>query len=256
MTEPDTGPGSPWASPAAADSAAPPAHVPHRLEHPADVPWPAAPPLGAAGPQGWGPPLGPRGAPRTSPLSIIALVTGLIGLFPVAIPVAVVALVRLRRGTERGRGLAIGGLVAASCWLVVVGLVVVGLLASAFSGTGGVVGPVARAGGTSVGSCLQTGDREDAQVPCDDPHDEEVFLRSTFAGGTFPGRDELSLEADDACYAEYGPYVGTSYEDSTLDYAYYVPSAAEWRAGERRLVCVVVPGDSPTLPGRIAGSGT
>ncbi|OLT36954.1 hypothetical protein BJF79_06075 [Actinomadura sp. CNU-125] len=52
------------------------------------------------------------GPPRANRLAITALVTGLLGIVPVAIAFGVAALVR----TRRGRGLAIGGLAAALAW--------------------------------------------------------------------------------------------------------------------------------------------
>ncbi len=207
------------------------------------------------GPATW-PAAGPWATPRTNPLSVVALVTGVIGLVPVAIPVGIVALVRLRRLPERGRGLAIGGLAAAACWLVLAGLVVVGLTLGSVGGSSGIAGRVAQAGSTEVGTCLLSGDAVAAAVPCTDTHDQEVFRVDVFQGGDFPGRSELTAEADDACYAAYRSYVGRSYEDSAYDYAFYVPDAAEWHAGERRFVCIVVPSDSDTLPGVVAGSRT
>lgn len=80
---------------------------------------PSAPPPPGAWPR-------PPGAPaRTSRLAIAALVTGLLGLVPVATGLAIGALVRTGRRGERGRGLAVGGLVASAAWVVagVVGLV-------------------------------------------------------------------------------------------------------------------------------------
>ncbi|MBE1535011.1 DUF4190 domain-containing protein [Actinomadura algeriensis] len=61
----------------------------------------------------------PSGDPRrTDRTAVVALVTGLVGLVPVAIAFAVAALVRLRRGTAKGRGLAFGGLASSLAWAV------------------------------------------------------------------------------------------------------------------------------------------
>ncbi|MFV2171843.1 hypothetical protein ACFHW2_05595 [Actinomadura sp. LOL_016] len=48
-------------------------------------------------------------AAKTERTAVAALVTGLVGLVPVAIALAVAALVRLRRGTRKGEALAITG---------------------------------------------------------------------------------------------------------------------------------------------------
>ncbi|GGV04139.1 hypothetical protein GCM10010182_23000 [Actinomadura cremea] len=56
--------------------------------------------------------------PRASPLALTALVTGLLGLAPLAIAFGVAALVRSRRGTSGGGRLAVGGLAAAAAWVV------------------------------------------------------------------------------------------------------------------------------------------
>lgn len=79
---------------------------------------PFAPPLGEpsaaypppAAPADLSPPAPPRRAPL-NPLAVAALVCGLLGLAPAAIVLGHVGVVQAGRSGERGRGLAVAGLV-------------------------------------------------------------------------------------------------------------------------------------------------
>lgn len=77
--------------------------------------------------------------------SVAALVFGVLGLGVVAIPCGIVGIVRTKNGLRRGRKLAIGGLVAAGVWTVVlVVALIVGIVdddASAASLRAGRVSP-------------------------------------------------------------------------------------------------------------------
>jgi hypothetical protein len=57
--------------------------------------------------------------PPFSKLAIAALATGVLPLAPVAIGLGIAGLVVTRAGRRRGRGLAIGGLLAATTWIAV-----------------------------------------------------------------------------------------------------------------------------------------
>lgn len=201
---------------------------------------------------GWGAP--PLPAPSTNPWAVVALVTGLLALVPVAVPAGVVALVQTSRRRQAGRGLAVGGLVAAAVWTPLLVLLAVGLLAGAL---GTPLGRVAEAGPATVGTCLLLADGPGggaSPVDCAAPHDAEIYLVEVLGGQTWPGEDEVEHRADEACYQAFGDYVGRSYELSDHDYGYFLPDRAEWAAGEHRAVCVVVPTDGVLL-GPVRGSG-
>ena len=80
--------------------------------------------------QGWGPPAPPP--PGTDGMAIAGFVLGLLGFVGISailgIVFGAVALGRIRRTYQQGKGLAIAGIVLGSCWLALfVFLIVIGL---------------------------------------------------------------------------------------------------------------------------------
>jgi hypothetical protein len=221
---------NPWAAPSAHPTAPP---VPMS-------PWSGHEPAGAPSWYGdWGPPR--PAAPSTNAWSVVALVTGLLALVPVAVVAGVVGVVQTSRRRQAGRGLAIGGLVAAGVWTVVLALVAVGVM-------------------------LLTTSDWDLQAPrgasstwtpagCAEAHDGEVYLVEQLRTDGWPGEDEVAGLADDACFGAFDAYVGRSYDDSAYDYVTFGPDEQEWSAGEHRVVCVIVPFEDDVLHGPVRNSG-
>lgn len=256
--------GPQWRAPSTAASTDPFAAPPQRPAPPADQapswpPGPAAtrwsepPPAWdtAAAGQGWGPP-----SPSTNPWAVVALVSGLVALVPVAVAAGVVGLVQTARHRQAGRGLAIGGLVAAGVWTVLLAV-----LGAAFFVTGPSYDPrlgrVAEAGSTTTGTCLRLGGQDAAPevVPCADEHDAEVYRVQDLPRAVWPGEDDVDAQADDTCYDAFEDYVGRSYRTSRYDYGYFLPDRVEWARGERRVVCAVLPFDDDVLLGSVRGTG-
>jgi hypothetical protein len=95
-----------------------------------------------------------------------------------------------------------------------------------------------------VGDCLddQSG-TEVLEVPlvdCAAPHDFEVYSDFDVAGDAYPGDDEIGEQADTGCFDAFEPFVGTSYEESQLNYTYYVPTESSWTAGDRLVSCMIL----------------
>lgn len=100
-------------------------------------------------------------------------------------------------------------------------------------------------------------------VPCEEPHELEVYARSEFpeptgaesdAGSSFPGDAALKDFADGACAEEFASYVGVDYRDSALFFTYLVPSARSWQAeSDRTVVCLVTTTGEP-LTQSVAGT--
>jgi len=175
----------------------------------------------------------------------------------VAVGAGITALVQIRRRGQSGTGLAIAGIVVSSGW-VVIGVVAAAVAVFGTSGSGGDLGRVADAGSASVSDCLRQPDGDGSvatQVDCATSHDAEVFLVQGLGETGWPGYDTIDGRADDVCYAGFDSYVGTSYDDSSYDYGYFLPDQGEWESGEHRVVCVVLQGDADTLRGSVRGSG-
>jgi hypothetical protein len=76
-------------------------------------------------------------------------------------------------------------------------------------------------------------------VPCSEPHGHEIFAAVSLPEGDFPGDDALFAQADEFCIAEFGSFVGLSYEESVLDFTYYHPSEDSWLDGDRVVTCTI-----------------
>lgn len=200
---------------------------------------------------GWGAPP----PPRTDPVAVTSLVTGVLGLGPVALVLGLVGLRRTRRGrvpARRGRGLAVAGTV-----LGVVGTVVGAALVAFVAVTTvtsrplppDVTEPVdARAVQLVTGSCLETlppdGEVDRVRVvPCADPHAAQVLTDYRFdRGARWPGAEEAAAAVAAAC---------TLTPDEVaqgLRVVAWSPTEASWRQGDRTGLCVGV------LPDPVTGS--
>ena len=215
------------------------------------------PPVWGQQPPPWGQPQpwygGWQPAPkRTNGRAIAALVTGILALVPVAIGLAIGALVQIRRRDEAGKGLAIGGLAAAGVWT----LLLVAVIAAGVSGAFDVYpreGDLSEIASTEVGTCLQA---DPPQVSdCSTPHDYEVYFTAPLPGTRWQGEEDIDSTADDICYDTFDDYVGTSYDSSSYDYTFFAPSRGEWSKGRHEIVCVVVAYDDDYLTGSVKDSG-
>jgi hypothetical protein len=106
-----------------------------------------------------------------------------------------------------------------------------------------------------VGECFNPPDPPKAElseltsVPCTEPHTEESYAIVKYtptgvAGATvstaFPGADVLTNFANSECAQRYGDYMGVPYTDSTLFFAFLLPSARSWESGnDRDVICFV-----------------
>jgi uncharacterized protein len=116
-----------------------------------------------------------------------------------------------------------------------------------------------------VGSCAQVawweGEAVDAdtEVACDQPHDLEIASRGPLPGGPFddatPEDAEVASAADEACLEAFEAYVDHDWETSVYDYVPALPDLERWDAGERELICLVVPWEDDEITEPARGSG-
>ncbi len=97
-----------------------------------------------------------------------------------------------------------------------------------------------------VGDCFVPPDDLEAEVtavravPCEEPHQHEVFAYAPWTEGDLrPDDNQLGTFADIACLAEFEPYVGRDYLESPLVLTYLLPSIRSWNElGDHGIVCV------------------
>ena len=213
--------------------------------------WQALPGYGTGRPDvGVGPPAG------TSGWAIASFVVGLLsvallGLATLlSITFGIIALRRIRRLGQKGRGLAIAGLVLSAAWLVVAIVVVIAI------GAGGATrspstGKIVSRGHLSAFS-LATGDcfnnpagaRSVSSVtalPCTQPHNAQVFAKFKLTGSAFsyPGTTTVVRLAREGCNARTGS-INRAKTTSVMTTGILFPLREDWIAGRRTVSCLVV----------------
>ena len=99
-----------------------------------------------------------------------------------------------------------------------------------------------------VGDCLHSADLERgesvsdvATVPCEEPHDAEIFAATTLPAGDYPGLESLRTEAENYCLPEFETFAGLPYLSSELDVYPLLPTSDSWeQEGDRTILCIAV----------------
>lgn len=95
-------------------------------------------------------------------------------------------------------------------------------------------------------------------VPCEGPHDAEVYASVEHPGGRgdpYPGDAVVDQYGFDQCLIRFDGFVGRSFETSGLDAVWSYPQEEAWLLGDRSVVCSVYSLDGQPLVGSMAGSG-
>lgn len=78
-------------------------------------------------------------------------------------------------------------------------------------------------------------------VDCSAPHDAQAFALFDIPDGDFPGLTAVEAAMDEGCLERFEGFVGTSYQESSLYYTGLYPTSGSWDAGDREVVCLIVP---------------
>jgi hypothetical protein len=77
-------------------------------------------------------------------------------------------------------------------------------------------------------------------VPCEQPHDAEVFSTFDIESDDFPGQQAVIREAQRGCTSRFGEFVGMAYQKSKLEVQYLYPTEQSWTSqDDREVVCSV-----------------
>ncbi len=228
-----------------ADSSAPVADSSHHATA-SVVPPPLMPPPGAG--TGWsGTPSTP--VPGSNGLAIAALCCGIFGFVPlaavVAIVLGIVALNQLRDRIQRGKGMAIAGLVLGVLWVLgwVAFIVAVATDAPARDASGAVTqSSDAFVEDLKAGDCFSGAGRTEVDsvtiVPCASPHESQVVTIFAMPAGPWPGKDEVVAAAEDGCAEKADPLLTSQAFDDLRPSFIYPQDAFSWR-GSREIICTV-----------------
>jgi hypothetical protein len=173
---------------------------------------------------------------------VASLVLGILGGVLLAIIFGVVALRQIKRRGDRGRGMAIAGIVLGGLWTLLIVLVVI-LAATGYdepSQTGAGNRDVTS---LQVGECtadLPEGRISDLQViPCDQPHRNEVYANLDLPAGRYPGDDAMDTKAEQMCSDKLEAILGGTDLPGTAEIFYLAPRRSTWAVGDRTITCML-----------------
>ncbi|MCK2239454.1 MULTISPECIES: DUF4190 domain-containing protein [unclassified Crossiella] len=229
--------------------------------------YPSAPPPPPEAPAGYPQPYQPYGqAPvpgNTNGFAIAALVLGIIpGIITnvLAVIFGLVSLNQIKQRADRGKGMAIAGIVVAGVWLALwATLIAVAINTQA---TRNEAGQVVDSGRLSVfklnvGDCFD-GVKEGKAItsvtaqPCDKPHEAEVMDRFPMpAAPEYPGEAKVTSDVETECSERLEGMLPPATLEK-LELYYFYPTASSWRTGDRTAVCVVTGQKGTKLTEKIA----
>jgi hypothetical protein len=225
--------------------------------------------VGPPGTPGGAPPPGRRAGPgKANGFAVASLVLGLAGITVIGAVLGIIfgiaALRQIRRTGQRGRGLAIAGVVCSVIWLLLLGAFVVlrGNGGPAQPSSGGhssspTAGPSSSASPGSLstnvfalrpGQCFQNPSASQTVlgvtyvtvVPCTTPHNAQAFVLFTAQGTGYPGTEALKRQADSGCHARIKGNVQPSKIKNSMTLHYLYPLEASWASGHRTITCLIV----------------
>lgn len=195
----------------------------------------------------------------TSGWAIASFATGLFGFITIMFGLifGVVALRSIRRSGQKGRGYAITGILLSCCWAVIVALIAAntGLLGKTggtsasgspspvYSSPGGINPFSLKVGDcfnnpTSAGTTLVTAI---TVIPCTKAHNAQTFAKLSLTGdkSRYPGDKAITLLATKGCEAGTGS-IDMPKTTKAMTLHFLFPTSANWGAGERRVICMIV----------------
>ncbi|WP_030775123.1 DUF4190 domain-containing protein [Streptomyces sp. NRRL F-2664] len=212
-------------------------------------PWPPRPPQ-----PGWGPPpgYGPQ-PPALNGFALASLLAGLLCFPPLGIAFGAAALVQIAKKGDRGRALAITGLVVSvlmtGVMVFAVGRVTeaVGARLDGLSAYTEVEGELRDVDDMKAGDCFNVpgGDLFEEQpllyaVDCSRAHHGEVTASRTLGAADAPGASGADRAAEDACWKAQDEYAMDTWAlPEFAEMFYFGPSRESWRQGDRKLLCVI-----------------
>ena len=189
-------------------------------------------------------PTGPR---KMSTLAVLGFVFSLVLLIPVSVTLSIIALVQIPKNHQKGKGLAIAGLVICGLWLA--GAVALAALGDDTTDSkrdaSGQVTTTAntRPDELRVGDCvssLKEGSVKNVKiVPCTGPNGGKVFATYEMPKGKWPGLPAVQAAAEKGCTDRF--VASQQQADTPSDVFYFHPIESSWALGDRGVVCFLAP---------------
>jgi hypothetical protein len=188
----------------------------------------------------------------TNGFAIASFVLGLIGGVLLSVIFGFIALSKLRRRPQRGKGLAIAGLCLSGVWVVGTAAVFIINVHTAAQRSAA-TGQITRNGHLDVfslraGDCFQnpSGNQPTAgltqvtAVPCSSAHNAQVIAQLPIPGSAYPGPTAIRAQAQPRCRASIAALVNRSKLTATMSLLWIYPEEHSWTDGHRNITCVIV----------------
>lgn len=214
---------------------------------------PPPPPGFEAGQTGW------------NGFAIASFVTSLIPLIGIlaAVPLGIVALVKLSKSHQKGRGLAIAGIVISVLWWI--GFIILAVFLARQTVERNAAGQITKEGRIDfgqirVGDCVKipnpggSGDVNTFElkgVPCSSGHNAETAAILPIASDTYPGSDALDSQTVGACQTRAQSYLAGSSVTGLQPYR-LIPTESIWQGDNgHRVICFITRTDYSTMSGSL-----
>jgi hypothetical protein len=178
--------------------------------------------------------------------ALLGFIFSIIGFLLVSVILCIVGLSRISRLNQKGKGLAIAGLVISALWLV--GIVAAVALSDGSEPKRDASGQVTTTVNTRpdklrVGDCItgiEEGVVKDIKVqPCDQPNGGKVFAVFELPAGKWPGLAAVQAAAEKGCTDRFKALEQPA--DKPSDVFYLHPIESGWSLGDRGTTCLLVP---------------
>ena len=189
--------------------------------------------------------------PGTNGWAIASFVLGLISVCLLGIIFGIVALSKIRRVPQRGKGLAIAGICLSGVWIAgAIGFAAYSASTAAQRSSTGQITQNGHLGITELraGDCFQNaaGNQPDTAittqitaVACTSPHNAQVIALLPVPGSAYPGAAALKAQAVPGCKAEAKADLDPAQLTPSMNLLWYYPVQQTWGDGQHSITCVV-----------------
>ena len=143
-----------------------------------------------------------------------------------------------RRARRWPRVLLAVGFVMAAAAIVVGAIAIVGSLTHGFKKPVKITYKKSALFSLKAGNCLNSQGQSYSLIPCDSPHQAEVFATFKLTGSAWPGNTAVGAAASNGCASRLTGYLNPQLAVS-LASTYVYPDSVAWKAGTRTVICEV-----------------
>ena len=190
---------------------------------------------------------------------MVSILLPLLGIL-IAVPLGIVALVKMSGTRMKGRWMAIAGIVISVLWWV--GIITFGVILATQEADRNAAGDITKAGRIEFGDIVENDcidipgldnnaeiDTFDLKgVPCADAHNAETVSIIPISGSSYPGQSELNSQANQPCVSAVSQVPGIT----AREYQPYIllPNEDLWDSDNgHRVICFVVKRDFSDMTG-------